>query len=351
MFIVDAHQDIAFNVVNHGRDFRRPVAETRAAEGDRSADIATLGLPDAVEGGVGLVFGTLYVAPASAQHLAGEKVYNDAEQAHRQAREQLEVYRDLAGDPQIPLVLTRRDLRALRDGSARGERRLGIVVLMEGADPIREPAEAGEWHAEGVRIVGPAWGATRYSGGTGAPGPLTKDGRALMREMSRAGLALDVSHMAERSFWEAMDLFEGPVLASHSNCRALVPGPRDDRHLSNAMLKALIERGGVVGTVLFNRFLDAGWSPAAGKGAVSIESAVRHIDHVCQLAGSARHAAIGSDLDGGFGCEAIPREIDSVADLRRIGEALGAAGFADADIEAIMGGNWLRLLESVLPDA
>jgi membrane dipeptidase len=220
---------------------------------------------------------------------------------------------------------------------------------MEGADPIRRPDVGAEWYRAGVRIVGPAWSATRYSGGTNAPGPLTQEGRALMREMGDAGLALDVSHMAEQSFWEALELFDGTVIASHSNCRALVPGPREDRHLSDAMIQALIDRDAVIGLVLYNRFLISGWTLEQGKSAVGLDVVVRHVDHICQIAGDARHVAIGSDFDGGFGSEGIPRELDSIADMPRIGDALRSAGFGEADVAAVLGGNWLRKLDQILP--
>ena len=349
MLIIDAHEDIAFNVVTLQRDYTQPVAETRSREGERTQDIATLGLPDALASGVGVVFGTIYVMPAGTENLPNKVVYHTAEEAYAQAHDQLAIYRRLAENPRITLLGTRGDLAGVQESWAAGAPRLGLVPLMEGADPIRAPGEVAEWQAAGIRIVGPAWRGTRYSGGTGRPGPLTADGRALVREMGRAGLALDVSHLAEQSFWEAIDLFEGSVLASHSNCRALVPGPQEDRHLSNAMIKALIERDGVIGVVLFNRFLDSSWTLQRGKAALGLEIAVRHIDHICQLAGDARHVGIGSDFDGGFGSESIPREIDTIADLPRLADALLAAGFAEADVAQVMGGNWLRKLESILP--
>lgn len=350
MLIIDAHQDIAFNAVAMERDYTLPVAETRAREGDRPLDIATNGLPDALAGGVGLVFGTLYVAPEVAQRISPKKFYRSAQEAHDQALEQLTIYRALAERPDVSIIETRGDLAKLLAERAAGAARQGIVVLMENADPVREPIEAHEWQDRGVRLIGPAWHATRYCGGTGMPGPLTELGRELMREMGRAKLALDVSHMAEESFWQALDLFDGPVIASHSNCRALAPGPREDRHLSDAMIKALIERDGVIGTVLYNRFLDSSWTLEKGKQAVTLDALLRHIDHICQIAGDARHVAIGSDFDGGFGCEAIPREIDTVGDLARIADALRAAGFVEDDVAAVMGGNWARRLETILPE-
>lgn len=349
MLIVDAHEDIAFNAVALKRDYTQPVAVTRAREGEAATDIATLGLPEALAGGVAVVFGTVFVMPAGVEHLPAELVYHDAAEAYAQAQAQLAIYRGLSEHPQIAIVERQADLARVLAAWERGAPQLGIVPLMEGADPIRAPGEVPEWQAAGIRLIGPAWSATRYSGGTRAPGPLTPDGRALVREMSRTGLALDVSHMAEQSFWEALDLFEGVVIASHSNCRALVPGEREDRHLSDAMIKALVEREGVIGIVLYNRFLDSAWQPEQGKAAVGLDAVVRHIDHVCQIAGDARHVAIGSDFDGGFGSEAIPRELDTVADLPRLAAALRAAGFAEEDVAAVMGGNWLRTLERILP--
>ena len=346
--IIDAHLDIAFNVVSFGRDYTLPVAETQRREGTRREDIATVGLPDALAGGVGLIFGTLFVAPYDARFCT-PLVYHNQEQAYQQAHQQLAVYRALATRPDIMLVETQHDLAALLEQRAGGANMQGIVILMEGADPIRAPAEVAEWQTAGVRIVGPAWVATAYAGGTGMPGPLTPAGCALMGEMRRAGVALDVSHMAEQSFWDALDLFDGPVIASHSNCRTLVPDFRPDRHLSDAMLHALIARDGVVGVVLYNKFLVDDWTLAQGKDAVGIDAAVRHIDHICQLAGNTRHAAIGSDFDGGFGAEAIPRELGSIADLARIGDALSAAGYGEADVAAIMGNNWLHVLDTILP--
>jgi membrane dipeptidase len=168
-----------------------------------------------------------------------------------------------------------------------------------------------------------------------------------MPELARAGLILDTSHMAEASFFEALELFPGTVIASHSNVRALVP---TDRQLSDDMIRALVARDGVIGTVLYNKFLQAGWAEAGShKTAVPLSVAVAHIQHICDLAGDARHVGLGSDFDGGFGSESAPSEIDTVDDLYRVGEALAAAGFSEADVEQVLSGNWLRLLRRGLP--
>jgi membrane dipeptidase len=221
------------------------------------------------------------------------------------------------------------------------------MLALEGADPILTPDDVWWWRQQGVRQVSLAWSyGSRYAGGNAAPGPLSEDGRRLLHEMERAGLILDVSHLAEESFWQALAIFHGPVVASHSNCRALVPG---ERHLTDDMIRALAERGGVIGAVLYNRFLQAGWQIDLGKEAVTLAAVARHIDHVCQIAGSDRCSGLGSDLDGGFGRECAPAEIDTVADLHKVGAALSAAGFTAPSVEAILGGNWLRLFSASLP--
>ncbi len=352
--IIDGHEDIAYNVVVNGRDFTAPLATTRAREGETpAAGICSVALPELLTGGVGLVFATLFTMPASAilpPDIPADHIpcYRTADEAHQQALAQLEVYRTLARRDDVQLIGTRRDLATLRERWP-GAPCLGIVPLMEGGDPIRTPAEAAWWQAQGVRIVGPAWQATRYCGGTHQPGPLSAAGRSLLAAMEQAGLMLDTSHMAEESFWQALGLFNGTLIASHSNCRALLSAQGSDRHLSDAMIRALIERDSVIGVVLFNLFLTADFARGQPRETVGLDAVVRHIDHICQLAGNTRHVAIGSDMDGGFGRESIPHELDSTADLPRIGEALRAAGYSPADINAIMGGNWLRILERGLP--
>src|SRR5262249_26885753 len=141
---------------------------------------------------------------------------------------QLAYYHDLASqDIGVRLITSRGRLQTLRRvwnaASEPAKRPVGLVLLLEGADPLCRPTDLARWQRRGLRIVGPAWRATRYAGGTGARGPLTDLGRALLTEMERLGVILDISHLAEESFWQALERFGGPVIASHSNCRALVP--------------------------------------------------------------------------------------------------------------------------------
>lgn len=344
--IVDGHLDIAWNKVVLQRDFLESVTRKRAREGVHPAHgegSALVGLPEMLAGNVRIALATIYVSPARPNRQGWGRTYSTPQEAYDQAMEQLDYYSELpARDERVALITTRDDLErvlGIRE-------QVGLIVLMEGADPIIEPEQAAEWFERGVRIVGPAWRQTRYAGGTGAPGPLTDLGRALMPQLERTGMMLDVSHLAEESFWEALDLFGGTVIASHSNCRALVDS---DRQLSDAMIHAIVERDGVIGIVLYGRFLKAGWEKSARRDALTLADVVRHIEHVCERAGDTRHVGIGSDFDGGFGMESVPREIETIADLHRLGDALSDARFSDADIANILGDNWIRLLRCALP--
>jgi membrane dipeptidase len=232
------------------------------------------------------------------------------------------------------------------DGKTESDHRQGLVLLMENADPILEPKQFDEWYERGVRIVGPAWQATRYCGGTGQPGPLTKLGYELLRVMADYNAILDVSHMAEEACLQALDAYEGIVIASHSNPRKF---RNTDRHLTNEMIRKLAERDGVMGIVLYNAFLMDDYKKGDPKSKVPLSVVLDAIDMVCQLTGSSAHVGIGSDLDGGFGMEHIPEGLDSVTDLVKIGDGLKARGYSPADVEAILSGNMLRKLRQSLP--
>lgn len=346
--IVDAHQDIAWNKIALNRDFFESVAEKRAKDGANPAHgegHALCGFPELIAGNVRIIFATIYVAQARPDRESWGKVYRTPQEAHAQAMEQIAYYAMLAMDPRVSIISSRADLERVLESK---DSQIGLVILMEGADPIVAPEQTPEWFDAGVRIVGPAWSQTRYSGGTRAPGPLTELGRALMPQLERAGMILDASHMAEQSLWDALELYPGTVIASHSNCRAYVNSDTD-RQLSDAMIRAIANRNGVIGAALYNRFIKAGWDKSARKDAVTYADVVQHIWRVCDLAGDCNHAGIGSDFDGGFGVESVPKEIDTVADLQKLGDALSAARFDDADIRNILGGNWIRMLRMALP--
>ena len=180
--------------------------------------------------------------------------------------------------------------------------------------------------------------------GTGQPGPLTDEGRQLLKQLDALGIIHDTSHLAEESFWQLLDCATGPVIASHSNCRAIVPG---DRHLSDPMIKAIARRDGMIGINVYDKFLLP--PDEYGQRRVTLADVVRHITHVCQLIGNVRHVGIGTDMDGGLGRDQIPTELTTIADLSRIGDALCAARFSDANIRSILSDNWLRFFQRTLP--
>jgi membrane dipeptidase len=220
---------------------------------------------------------------------------------------------------------------------------LGFVLSMEGADGIVDETQVGDWWEEGLRVVSLChYGISSYSHGTQAPGGLTPRGAPLLRALESAGIILDVSHLAETAFWEALDSFGGQVLGTHNCCRALCD---HDRQLDDKQIKALVDRGGVIGTAFDDWMLSSLWDPQAqDNSGITLETVVDHIDHVCQVAGNAGHAAIGSDLDGGFGKEQAPADIDTIADMQKIPAILDQRGYSTQDIAAIMHGNWIGQL-------
>jgi membrane dipeptidase len=270
--------------------------------------------------------------------------YETPEEAYEQGQQQLGFYEKLTSNPRISIVRTKRDL----ERTTEGEYHLGLVISMEGADPIISPKSLHEWVKRGLRVVGFAHGKTRYSGGTGQPGPLTQLGHELLSEMEHEPVILDTSHMAEESFFEAVDTFDGPVVATHSNCRTLVP---TDRHLSDEMIHAIVKRKGVIGVVFFNKFLDADWERnGRAKEHVTLRDVINHVAHIREVAGGSDCIGIGTDFDGGFGRESIPAELDTIADLPKLANALNGNGFSENEIDGILGENWLRFLYNNLPN-
>lgn len=357
MWILDGHLDLAWNALQWNRDLTRTVAELREAprveisvlpgvapHGDITP---TVSLPQMREGRVGLCFTTLLAR--STGRPVPHMDFPSPLQAHAVANGQLAYYRVLESRGWLKSIRDRRSLDALvlaweafdRTGEG-APPPLGYVLAMEGADPILDPAELTAWHAAGLRMLGLShYGHGRYAGGTGTTEGLSPLGRPMLEAMRRLGVILDVTHLSDPAFSEAMGLWDGPVMASHLNCRSLVP---HQRQASDEQLRALIGRGAVIGAVFDAWMLVPGWKRGAETPAVPLSAVADHIDHVCQLAGNARHAAIGSDLDGGFGREQSPEGLDTIADLQRIGELLRARGYADTDVAAILHGNWLGLL-------
>jgi membrane dipeptidase len=360
--IIDSHQDIAFNMLNYGRNYTRSALETRRLE--VGTDIpaqngdATTGWPEYQRGQVAVIFSTLFASPAKKKEADDLVWYSDYESAHRMYRAQIDVYRKLADShpDKFRLLSTKAELDSVIEDWSKPRQKdethpVGLLYLMEGADGIRSPHELAQWWEWGLRMIGLAWAGTRYCGGTGEPGPLTDEGRKLISEMAEYNFILDLSHMDEASAYESLDRYGGPVMATHANCAALMKGAETNRHLPDRVIRGLIERNGVIGVVPFNTFLKVGWLRKSGSGReeVSLDALIAHIDHICQLAGNADHAAIGSDFDGGFGLQSIPPELDTIADLQIVASRLIARGYSESEAANILGGNWLRFLREHLP--
>jgi membrane dipeptidase len=369
MLIVDAHQDLAWNMLAFDRDYTLSVEETRSAEIESPTlvinDDTMLGWPEYQQGQVALIFATLFATPL--RFFEGEwdtQCYANAVQAENLYSSQLEAYERLFDEhsDKFCLIATRDDFQSLLDDwkqvsnqeqlpATNSSSPVGLTILMEGAEAINRLDDLEEWWAKGVRLIGPAWIGNRFCGGTGEPGPLTSEGYALLERMADLGFGLDLSHMDEQAALQALDFYPGEVLATHSNAFALLKGSNSNRHLSDRLIQGILERNGVIGIVPFNAFLKVGWERGDRREEVHIQQVVAHMDYICQMAGDALHVGIGSDFDGGFGLQSVPVGIDSIADLRNLTPLLFEKGFSKTDIAAILGENWITLLQRILPSS
>jgi len=363
MLIVDGHLDLAWNALQWNRNLLDSVYTIRSGEsrgGDPGRALGTVALPEMRAGRVALSFATLLARATGrpSPHID----YATPQQAFAIARGQLAYYRALADAGQVQIITNIHDLdtqlaawadwELSESKSPRGPSSappLGFVILMEGADPIRDADQLGEWHAAGLRILGLThYGIGRYAGGTASDAGLARECRPLLHEMERLGIILDLTHCSDAALWQALAHYDGPVLASHNNCRALVP---HQRQFSDDQIRAILERDGVIGAVMDAWMLQPGWTIGRDNNLahpqVGLAAVVDHIDHVCQLAGDSAHAALGSDLDVGFGREASPCDLDTIADLQKLHGLLLQRGYSEPDVAAILHGNWIRLLRQV----
>lgn len=366
MLIVDAHEDLAWNMLTFGRDYLHSAVETRRRERETQVPAlngdAMLGWPDYQAGGVGLVFATLFASPMRRCTGDWDKLcYEDGRGAGKLYRDQIDLYNRLTDDhpDKFRLVHNASDLDGVlrawesspvidETGGVQRGNPVGLVLLMEGADAVSDPGELDEWWECGLRLIGPAWVGTRYSGGTLEPGPLTGPGRALLERMGELGFGLDLSHMDEAAVFQALDDYRGVLFATHSNAQALLKGDESNRHLSDAVIRGILEREGVIGINFYNAYLKPGWSRSRGREEVTIEHLAAQIDYICQMAGDARHVGLGSDFDGGLGLQSVPAGIDTVADLKKLAPHLAQKGYSDQDCAAISGGNWITILRRIL---
>jgi membrane dipeptidase len=381
MIIFDAHLDLAWNALDWNRNLTLEVSQIRSFEqakgqSGKGRGCNTVSFPALRQGRIAVFIATLLARVLRPGGVPGFERYSSMEAAYAAAQGQLAYYRalerqgavrwitDSAGlESHVQAWLAQEnqdDAARVRGQETRAQRPetreqrpetsaqrlpdepLGFILSMEGADPVLSPDQVREWWGAGLRIIGPAhYGVSPYAHGTGTEGGLFPPGRALLQEMERVGMILDVTHLSDQSFDESLEIYGGPVLASHHNCRALVPG---QRQLTDDQIKRLIARGAVIGTALDAWMLHPGWirdQTKPDEAGVILESMIDHIDHVCQIAGNARHAGIGSDLDGGFGREQSPRDLDTITDLQRVPSLLRKRGYNDEAVRGIMYANWV----------
>jgi membrane dipeptidase len=349
-FFFDAHLDLAMNALEWNRDLTRSIAEIRAAERGRrdkpGRGRGTVSLPELRRAGVGLVVATQIGRVADEISDDSVAVWHSAAQAWAMTQAQWAWYRALEEAGEIKIIASRAELEQHAALWRNGETSvIGCVLSLEGADSLITIGHLERAHAGGLRAIGLAhYGPGRYAQGTNATGGLPPAGRQLLKEIERLGMILDLTHLSDECFWEALASFSGPVWASHHNCRALVP---HQRQLSDDQIRALIERDAVIGVVLDAWMLVPGWvrgETMPQTRGLRLAQAVEHIDHVCQIAGNARHVGLGSDLDGGFGNEQTPCDLDTIADVRRLLDLLGERGWKAEDLTGFAHGNFLRVL-------
>ncbi len=366
--LLDAHLDLSWNALSYDRDQLQSIAELRRRERSltgKGRGRCTVSLPEMRKSGVAVCLGTILcrAAPLGRQGKEGawpksrggvilreDLDFVNQTVASATGRGQLEYYLLLQEQGELELIRTRADLDRIWAAWERGgESPIGCILSMEGADPIVTPEQAELWFERGLRTACLAhYGPSAYAMGTGGDGPLTEAGKKLTAEFDRLGVILDLVHTADRAFDEALEIYGRPVFCSHGNCRALVPG---DRQLTDAQIRSIVERGGVIGAVCDSWMIVPDYVRGESGKTATFEDLANHVDHVCQLAGNRSHAAIGSDLDGGFGTEQTPTDIDTIANLHDFGETLAKRGYSDEDLDAIFHGNWLRFFRDALPEA
>ena len=352
MLIVDAHLDLSMNAMEWNRDLRLPVAEIRNRElgmtdkPDRAK--GTVSLPELRKGNIGLVVATQiarYVAPGNP--LPG---WHSSEQAWAQTQAQLYWYKAMEEAGEMIQITNANELEKhlllWTNENDSSTKPIGYILSLEGADSLITLDHFHKAHAYGLRAIGPAhYGPGRYANGTDATGKLNDLGKALLNEMEHLNIILDVTHLCDEAFWDAMELFNGTIWASHNNCRSLV---NHNRQFSDDMIKALIEKGAVIGGALDAWMMVPDWQRRISNPKqmnCNLEKLIDHMDYICQIAGNTNHIGIGSDLDGAFGKEQCPYDLETIADLQTIPALLTKRGYSIIDCDNIMHANWLRILK------
>ncbi|KUY30727.1 dipeptidase [Elizabethkingia ursingii] len=351
MFIFDAHLDLSMNAMEWNRDLRNNVSLLRQSEQgmddkpDRGR--ATVSFPDLRKGNIGIVVATQiarFVKPDSL--IPG---WNSPQQAWAQTQAQVTWYKCMEEEGEMVSITDRESLQrhiALwNDGTSNDKKPIGYILSLEGADSIVDISYLEKAYNYGLRAIGPAhYGPGRYANGTDSTGKMDKKGIELLHEIERLNMILDVTHLCDDAFWQALDHYNGPVWASHNNCRSLV---NHNRQYDDEQIKALIARGAVIGGALDAWMLVPDWKRGVSTPLgmqCNLETVFKHMDHICQIAGNALHIGVGSDLDGAFGTEQCPYDLDTIADLQKLVSIFRNHGYTEEDLKNIFHQNWINFL-------
>ncbi|MFO0953410.1 MAG: membrane dipeptidase [Isosphaeraceae bacterium] len=352
MLIFDAHLDLGLNAVDWNRDLRMSVAEIRAQEKtlgmtDLGRTTNTLSFPELRRAEVGV--GVATVLARVEQPINHPFGYTTPEACYAIAMAHWAYYRGMERSGVMRGIRTRGELKAHVEAYRRdpASTPFGYILSMECGDPVLDPEQIYEWYDLGLRAIGIThYGPNRYGGGTRSEAGLAVEGLALLKNIEKLGIALDMTHLSDRAFLQAADSFGGRVLASHQNARKFCDW---QRQFSDEQIKTVVSRGGVIGVACDTVMLQPGWVRGVSIPTVTIESIADNVDHICQIAGNARQAGIGSDLDGGYGAEQTPADLDTITDLQKLGGILSNRGYSDSDVAAVFHGNFLRFFSEVLP--
>ncbi len=351
MLIFDAHLDLSLNALEYNRDLRMPIDEIRASETGMS-DLkgrahGTVSFPEMRKAGIGICVATQLAGCMKPPPPCGG--WNSPPQAWAMTQGQLAWYRAMEDDGCLRQIRNKQELESHLEqwNQSADTTPIGYILSLEGADSIRQLDDLQRSHQQGLRALGPAhYGVGRWALGHDQDGPLSDCGRELLKEMDRLDLILDATHLSEPTFWQAMDLYQGPVWASHHNCRALADDPRQ---LSDDQIKALAARDAVIGVAFDVWMVAPNWQrgvshPDTTPGA-DLSTLADHVDHMCQLLGTCRHTGIGTDLDGGYGNEQTPRDLDTIADLNKFIAILRDRGYSEENLASICHGNFIAFLQ------
>ena len=353
-FIIDIHLDLSMNAIEWNRDLTQSVLQINAQEKnlidkpDRGK--ATVSLQAMREGNIGFCVATQIARYVKSNNpLPG---WNSPTQAWAQTQGQLAWYRAMEKAGEMIQIIDKKGLQNHLDlwSSSEPNKPIGYLLNLEGADSIVTLDHLHRAYKQGLRAIGPAhYGPGTYAHGTNSEGGLGTKGKELLNEIEKLNMILDVTHLCDQSFWEAIDHYNGKMWASHSNCRSLVP---NQRQFSNLQIKELIARKAIIGMAFDAWMMIPKWQKGISdpkKSGLVIETIIDHIDYICQLSGNSNHIALGTDLDGGFGKEQCPYDLETISDLQKMDALLKKRGYSENDIQKILNQNAINFLMGALP--